>query len=88
MPKTTVCPIHSTLPQASIAHGYAERPAARDGDVTMPKWISTGTWEIGDRGARHPATYHARAPYDPKMERLEESPEIGDARATIPLADV
>lgn len=63
---------------ASIAHGYAERPASLDGRITMLKWISTGTWEIGDRGVRHPATYHARAPYDPKMERLEEAPEIGN----------
>ncbi|GBG33307.1 Sarcosine dehydrogenase, mitochondrial [Hondaea fermentalgiana] len=53
----------------SIAYGYVARDA-EDGKVTN-KWLEAGKWEIGDKGAKHPATFHKSAPFDPTNLRVK-----------------
>lgn len=62
-----------------IAYGYADAPE------TMPlqpkqfnAWLKEGTFSIGDRGARRPATLQMKAPFDPSNARIkgEYPPEI------------
>lgn len=51
---------------ANIAYGYVQAP---EGVAKITKkWLEAGEWEIGDKGARTPATFHFRAPYDPNVE--------------------
>jgi sarcosine dehydrogenase len=42
----------------------------RLGKITN-KWLKEGTYHIGDRGERRPATLHLKAPFDPKNERIK-----------------
>lgn len=50
----------------SIGYGYVRRAEGIDND-----WLEAGGYELEVAGERVPATYHARALYDPGMERIK-----------------
>ena len=53
----------------SVAYGYVDCPESEK-KITN-KWLKAGEWEIGDRGERRGATFHAQAVFDPTNERVK-----------------
>eukprot|EP00927_Polykrikos_kofoidii_P064866 TRINITY_DN6060_c0_g1_i1.p1 TRINITY_DN6060_c0_g1~~TRINITY_DN6060_c0_g1_i1.p1 ORF type:complete len:912 (-),score=120.25 TRINITY_DN6060_c0_g1_i1:181-2916(-) len=55
-----------------IAYGYVDAPG---GKPLKPKafneWLAAGSWEIGDRCGRRPASRCASTPFDPKNLRVK-----------------
>jgi len=48
----------------------AEQQAGSKFKVTN-KWLNAGSWHVGDKGKRLPATVHVKAPFDPKNDRVK-----------------
>ena len=46
----------------TVAYGYVH--AADEGPVSLD-FLKAGTWAVGDRASKRPATFHAKAPHDP-----------------------
>ena len=59
--------------QKTVATGYVvnRSSSVRSHSAITTSWLKEGCWEIGDRGENHSATFHARAPYDPKSLSLK-----------------
>ena len=51
----------------TLAYGYVHAAASRElgGGAVSLDFLKAGAWSVGDRGRRRPATFHAKAPYDP-----------------------
>ena len=77
----------------SIAYGYVDLACDDYKDEDVPKkitnkWLSAGTWEIGDKGARHAAELSLKAPFDPSGKRVdgeydEDEAGVGEAAAAM-----
>jgi len=52
----------------SIAYGYIE---LKSGASITKSWLKQGRYEIGDKGTKHTATLHLKAPFDPSGERVK-----------------
>jgi len=53
----------------SIAYGYVDCPAS-EAKITN-KWLEAGEWQVGDKGERHSAKLHLKAPFDPTNSRVK-----------------
>ncbi|CAE7744625.1 Sardh, partial [Symbiodinium pilosum] len=53
----------------SIAYGYVDCPESEK-KITN-KWLEAGDWHIGDKGERHAAKLHLKAPFDPTNSRVK-----------------
>ncbi|CAK9108191.1 unnamed protein product [Durusdinium trenchii] len=58
----------------SIAYGYVDCPRS-EAKITN-KWLEAGEWQIGDKGTKHAAKLHLKAPFDPTNSRVKGSYEI------------
>ncbi|CAJ1421916.1 unnamed protein product [Effrenium voratum] len=72
----------------SIAYGYIDCPRT-EAKITN-KWLEAGVWQIGDKGEKHSATLHLKAPFDPTNSRVkgmyetpELSPEVASERNKV-----
>ena len=59
----------------TIAYGYVDvskvgGDAADAPEKITVKWLKAGEWSVGDKGARHAATFHSKAPFDPTNARV------------------
>jgi sarcosine dehydrogenase len=55
--------------EQQVAYGYIRAP---EGVAKITKkWLQEGSWEIGDKGKRIPATFHTGAPYNAKLATLD-----------------
>lgn len=59
---------------SSIAYGYVDCPRS-EAKITN-KWLEAGEWHIGDKGEKHPAKLHLKAPFDPTNSRVKGSYDI------------
>ena len=63
----------------NVSYGYihaAQQPflqktAPHTVHLADDDWLAKGTWSIGDRGTRHPATLHLQAPFDPTNTKVK-----------------
>lgn len=53
----------------SIAYGYVDCPES-EAKITN-KWLEAGDWQVGDKGERHAAKLHLKAPFDPSNSRVK-----------------
>ena len=52
----------------SIAYGYVSKP---DGSVVKKDFLSTGIWEIENKGERYPVEVHLKPPFDSQNKRIK-----------------
>ena len=55
----------------TVAYGYCDASKAADAPAKITaKWLRAAGWSVGDKGARHAASFHVKAPFDPTNARV------------------
>ena len=63
----------------TIAYGYVDCP--EDLKKITNKWLSAGTWAIGDKGTMVDAELHLKAPFDPTNTRVKGEYNVAESTA-------